>query len=185
PVRWGAENENKTFKVFSNCQKVELYLNETSLGAKQRMSEDFPAAGLHWEGQPKQGLNKLRAVSIVKTKFNKDSLLTDSVEFDYQTQKWGEVAQLVCTSTILSENERWVEAQLCDNSGVRCLDAKDFIEFEIAGDDILVKNLGTSSGSYKVQAQNGKARIKVAIKGKNSVVSIKTAKARTQFLQIK
>jgi len=185
PVRWGAENELKTFKVFSNLQKVELYLNETSLGVKQRMSEDFPAAGLHWEGQPKQGLNKLRAVSIVKTKFNKDSLLTDSVEFDYQTQKWGEVAQLVCTSLIVSENEIWVEAQLCDNSGVRCLDAKDFIEFEIAGDDMLVKNLGTSSGSYKVQAQNGKARIKVAIKGKNSVISVKTAKARTQFLQIK
>ncbi len=185
PIRWGAENEIKTFKVFSNCQNVELYLNETSLGVKQRVSADFPAAGLRWEASPKQGTNKLKAIALVKTKSNKDSLLTDEIEFEYQTEKWGEVAQLVCKTIWISENECWAEAQLCDNKGVKCLDASDYIEFEIAGDDLLIKNLGTSSGSSKVQAQNGKARIKVALSGKSSVVSVKTAKAPTQFLVFK
>lgn len=185
PVRWGNENEKKEFKVYSNCQKVELILNGISLGAKQRKSDNFPAAGLRWSASPQKGMNTLRAISTVKTISKKDSVLVDEIKFEFQTEKWGDVKQLNCKTTKISENELWVEAQLCDEKGIKCLDARDYIEFNITGDDKLVENLGTSSGSRKVQAQNGRARIKVNLIGRNSIVSIKSPKARTQFEVVK
>ena len=48
PVRWGKPNDQKLLKVYSNCHEVELFLNGKSLGKKQRNSQDYPAAGLHW-----------------------------------------------------------------------------------------------------------------------------------------
>lgn len=184
PVRWGDENETKTFKVFSNCTKVELFMNGISLGVKQRVTDDFPAAGLRWDAKPKTGKNTLRAISTVKTKAKKDSVLMDEICFEYQTEKWGKVAQINCKQIPISENEMWVEAQLCDSKGVRCLDACDFIEFGITGDDSLLVDQGTASGSSKVQAQNGRARVKVLLSKKNSVVSVKTVKAQTQFVRL-
>ena len=179
PVRWGTENETKTFKVFSNCPKVEMFLNGQSLGLKQRVSEDFPAAGLRWDAAPKVGKNTLKAIATIKNKAKKDSVLVDEISFDYQTEKWGEVSQIVCKTIPISEKEMWVEAQLCDSKGVRCLDARDYIEFEITGDDSLLINQGTASGSSKVQAQNGRARIKVLLKNKNSIVSVKSDNTNT------
>lgn len=185
PVRWGEEYEKKTFMVFSNCQQVELFLNGISLGVKQRMSQDFPAAGLRWVAAPQKGINTLKAVSHVKTIAKKDSMLVDEIRFEYQTEKWGDVKQLICKTIKISDNELWVEARLFDEKGVKCLDARDYIEFGITGDDKLIDNLGTSTGSRKVQAQNGLARIKVALSGKNSIVSVKSAKVNTQFVVIR
>lgn len=185
PIRWGDVNEKKSFMVYSNCQKVELYLNGISLGVRQRMSENFPAAGLRWDAQPQKGINKLKAISTIKTTSKKDSVLVDEISFEYQTEKWGNVQQLRCKTTRISDNEMWVEAQLCDDKGIKCLDARDYIEFGITGDDRLIENMGTSSGSRKVQAQNGRARIKVSIAGKNSIVSVKSSKVNTQFVEIK
>ena len=184
PIRWGAENEIKTFKVFSNCPKVELILNGKSLGVKQRVTDDFPAAGLRWDAAPQVGKNTLKAIATVKTNTKKDSILVDEICFEYQTEKWGKVSQISCKTIPISESEMWVEAQLLDSKGVKCLDARDYIEFDIVGDDVLLINQGTASGSSKVQAQNGRARVKVILKGKNSIVSVKSAKAKTQLVKI-
>jgi beta-galactosidase len=183
-MRWGAENENKTFKVFSNCPKVELILNGKSLGVKQRVTDDFPAAGLRWDAVPHAGKNTLKAIAIVKNNAKKDSILVDEISFEYQTEKWGAVSQIVTKLTKITDNEMWVEAQLIDSKGVKCLDARDYIEFDIVGDDVLLIHQGTASGSSKVQAQNGRARVKVILKGKNSIVSVKSAKAKTQLVKI-
>lgn len=184
PVRWGEENELKTFKVFSNCAKVELFLNGISLGVKQRVSDDFPAAGLRWDAIPKKGINTLKAISTTKNKAKKDSLLVDEISFEYQTEKWGEVSQIKYKTKALSVDETLIEVQLCDKNGVRCLDATDYIEFGITGDGSLMVDLGTAGGSSKVQAQNGRASVKVQTKGKNSVVSVRSAKVKTQLISI-
>ena len=48
PIRWGKAGEERIVKVYSNCDRAELFLNGKSMGTKQRDSQDFPAAGLRW-----------------------------------------------------------------------------------------------------------------------------------------
>ena len=76
-----------------------------------------------------------------------------------------------------------VKAQLTDENGVRCLDSRNWIEFGITGDGTLCDNLGTSTGSRKIQAANGAARIKIRNNGK-SIVSVKSEGATTAFINI-
>jgi beta-galactosidase len=44
PVRWGRPGQLREVKVYSNCERAELFLNGKSLGSKLRDSQDFPAA---------------------------------------------------------------------------------------------------------------------------------------------
>lgn len=183
-VRWGLENEEKLFKVFSNCKKVELFLNGKSLGVRIRNSADYPAAGLHWEAVPVKGRNELKALAFTTTNRGKDTVLTDEISFEYQTEKWGEVSQIACRVDSVSASEVWVEAQLLDKNGVACLDARNYISFELVGDDVPVINQGTVRGSSRIQAQNGKARIKVNRRNGNSVVSVSSPRLKTRFVFI-
>lgn len=47
-----------------NCPAVELFVNGVSQGIKQRNSQDFPAAGLHWKCVLREGENQLKAVAV-------------------------------------------------------------------------------------------------------------------------
>lgn len=182
PVRWGDEGEPRDVKVYSNCDEVELFLNGESKGKKKRDKTAFPAAGLYWELPFRKGENIIRAVGR-KGKEN----VTDEIAFVYQTEKWGTPSQIHVTITPTPEkNTYWVEATLSDDQGVLCLDARDYIEFQVAGDVRLIANQGTSSGSRKLQAYNGRARIKVVCdNGPNGVVSVLSKGKETKILPVK
>ena len=83
PIRWGAKDEKKLVKVYSNCPSAELFLNGASCGVKQRHSQNFPAAGLRWEVQFREGENQVRVVAR-----KGGAEVTDEVRFQYQTAKW-------------------------------------------------------------------------------------------------
>ena len=55
PVRWGKAGEAKEILVYSNCPEAELFVNGISLGRKKRDSQDYPAAGFHWNAVLKEG----------------------------------------------------------------------------------------------------------------------------------
>lgn len=181
PVRWGEDGEQRDIKVYSNCDEVELFLNGESKGKKKRDASMFPAAGLYWELPFRKGENTVRAVGR-KGKEN----VTDEIRFIYQTEKWGMPSQIAATISPAAGNgndEFWIEAKLLDEKGVLCLDARDYIEFQVAGDIKMIANQGTSSGSKKVQAYNGRARIKVRlINGKNGVVSVLSEGKETKIV---
>ncbi|KAA6322728.1 hypothetical protein EZS27_027761, partial [termite gut metagenome] len=164
PVRWGKKGEKKEILVYSNCPEAELFVNGVSQGKKQRNSQDFPAAGLRWEVTLQEGANTLRAVGI-----NKKRQIADEIRQEYQTEKWGEEAQITITHTPLSNDTILIQAGLKDRNGVRCLDSRKFIEFGITGNGKLIQNQGTSVGSRKVQAYNGVACIKVVKFGKCAI----------------
>ena len=178
-TRWGKNGESKTVKVYSNCSEVELFLNGKSLGIKKRNSQDFPAAGLRWEVKFAPGKNNLHA--IVR---DQGVTLDDEVQFYYETRSWGEPTNLILSTESESDRSIWVTATLKDKNGVTCLDARNFISFEIAGDCILHANLGTSTGSKKVQAYNGRARIKVTKTGPQAVIAVKSDKLETAILSL-
>lgn len=179
PIRWGEPAKEQEVLVYSNCKEVELFLNGVSQGVRKRNSQDFPAAGLHWYVTFRKGENTLKAVSRDKV------MVEDIISFEYQTEKWEKPYSIELTSSVVNDGVVEIEAYLVDRKGVKCLDADDFIYFGLTGDGELIQNQGTSIGSRKVQAQNGRARIRVQLNGGTSYISVKVEDIPTAFLQLK
>jgi len=184
PVRWGKAGESKLVKVYSNCEEVELFLNGKSLGIKKRNSQDFPAAGLRWDVEFSFGKNDLKAIGYTG-KGSKKTQVADVLGLSYESRSWGKADNIKVTVVDNSKDEAWIEAELRDANGIVCLDNTDYIYFETAGDGELVQNQGTSSGSRKVQAYNGRARIKLLKNGGESVVAVKSEGLKTILVPVK
>ena len=174
PVRWGAKDEAKLVKVYSNCASVELFVNGVSAGVKKRNSQDFPAAGLRWLVNFKAGENVIRAVG---------KNVSDEIRFVYQTEKWEKPAKLVLEQIKTAGDVVTVEAKLIDARGILCLDARNVVRFGLAGDGRLIDNLGTSTTARKVELYNGRAQISMQRKGR-SVVSVSSDGLPTAFVSI-
>lgn len=179
PVRWGNKGDRKEVLVYSNCEEVELFVNGVSQGIKKRNSQDYPAAGLRWNCVYEEGRNDIRAVAV-KGKIE----VTDEISQEYQTAKWGKEASMQLSVVSREGDTVLLEAQLFDKDGIRCLDSKKYIEFEQSGDGTLIQNQGTSTGSRKVQAYNGRARIKVKLNNGKSIVAVKSDNLPTAFLDL-
>lgn len=164
PVRWGEKGEKKEVLVYSNCSEVELFVNGVSQGKKKRNSQDFPAAGLRWKVTYEEGANTLRAIAT-----HKKEQITDEISQEYQTGKWGEAAKIHITQTVLDNDTVFIEAELRDKNGRRCLDSREYINFSVMGNGKLLENQGTSIGSRRLQAYNGRAGIKVVKTDKSAV----------------
>lgn len=180
PTRWGGAEELKMLKVYSNCTEAELFLNGQSLGTKKRNSQDFPASGLRWETKFKQGKNTVKVIG----KKGKERV-EDEITFDYETRPFGKPAKVVAKVIESTPEYAWIEAELQDENGVVCLNSRDYFYFDSTGDGELVKNMGTSTASSKVQAYGGRARIKLLKNNGESVVSVKSDKLKTFLLPIK
>lgn len=152
PVRWGKAGQTREVLVYSNCPEVELFVNGLSAGRRQRRTTDFPAQGFHWDVCFREGTNVVRAVA---------GKLTDEIIFDYQTATWGAPAEVRLRTLDEQSDTLLVEAQLYDAKGIRCLDAANRITFSVAGDAQLFDNQGTSTGTRRIQAANGRALMRI------------------------
>lgn len=154
PVRWGKPDEPKEILVYSNCPEVELFINGISQGRKKRNSQDFPAAGLHWNAVLKEGNNEIEAIG-----YNGKLRLNDKIQQQYQTRNWDKPTEIRLTQTMLDQETVLVQAELVDKDGIRCLDACNFIEFGCTDNKALLQHQGTVRGSRRIQAANGLASI--------------------------
>jgi beta-galactosidase len=179
PVRWGEAGEQKMVKVYSNAPEVELFVNGQSLGTKKRDSQDFPAAGLRWLVALRPGENTFRAVAR-----QGKTTVQDEMTQRYQTAKWGKPNKLTLEKTAEANGIATIEVKLFDAQGVQCLDAANWVRFALVGGGMLLDDLGTSSGSRKVQAYNGRAIIRVRTNGRRSVASVASEGLETVFLNL-
>lgn len=179
PIRWGSAGEEKMVKVYSNCAEAELFLNGKSYGNKKRKSQDFPAAGLRWNLVFNNGMNEV----IVKG-YQGKTVVTDTIRFSYQTQKWGKPASIKTNKVIQENGIVRIEVQLVDENNVPCLDAANYFEFSVAGDGELIKNQGTSTASSTVQAFNGRGIISLRSNNSKSTVYIKSPGLKTVSIEI-
>ena len=174
PIRWGKPAETKEVKVYSNCTEVELFVNGISAGTKQRDVTQYPAAGLSWQVQFKKGENTLRAVA---------EGLADEIKLTYQTESWGKPARLELKEISRAGDVVTLETRVFDANGVPCLDAAQLVSFGFTGDGKLIDNLGTASGSRKVQLANGRAKIRVQLTG-NAAASVTMKGLETVLLPL-
>lgn len=179
PVRWGDDGEEKMVKVYSNCDEAELFVNDKSAGVKKRNSQDFPAAGLRWNVKFRKGENKVRVIAR-KGKIQ----VEDSIHFLYQTEKWGKPASAIFEKIGGENGVATVQVKLLDKNNIQCLDAASWVRFGLTGDGKLIDDLGTPSGSRKVQMYNGRAVISVQTNNGKSVVSAKVDGVGTVFLNL-
>jgi beta-galactosidase len=179
PVRWGDDGEEKMVKVYSNCDEAELFINNKSAGIKRRNSQDFPAAGLRWNVKFLKGENSVKVIAR-KGKIQ----VEDSIHFQYQTEKWGKPAKAIFEKISEENGVATVQVKLLDKKNIQCLDAANWVRFGITGDGKLVDDLGTSSGSRKVQMYNGRAVISVQTNNGKSAVSAKVDGIETVFLNL-
>ncbi len=184
-TRWGAANEDKTVKVYSNCPSAELFLNGASLGTKTRNSQDFPAAGLRWTVKFKEGENHLKVIAGKDAAGKDTAQVTDEVTLNYQTQTWGKPARLVLEEIKREPGIITLQARLLDAKDVPCLDARNVVRFGLIGDGSLIDNLGTSTAARRLEMYNGRAIISVRQRAGESVASVKTEGVPTQFLTLK
>jgi beta-galactosidase len=175
PIRWGKPGEAKEVKVYSNCKQVELFVNGVSVGIKPRDVTQYPAAGLSWKVPFKAGENTLRAVA---------GDLVDEIKLIYQTESWGAPAKLELSELGRTSDLVTLEARVFDAKGVPCLDAAQLVSFGFTGDGKLLDNLGTASGSRKVQLASGRAKIRVQLTG-TAAASVTAEGLETVLLPLK
>ncbi|MFC6098898.1 glycoside hydrolase family 2 protein [Olivibacter domesticus] len=179
PIRWGEKEEEKMIKVYSNAEEVTLIVNGENYGTKKRNSQDFPAAGLRWMVKLKEGTNQIKAMTKIGGK-----VLTDEINQVYQTAKWGKPQKMIFEKIHQQDDVATIQVSFLDAKGVKCLDAQNWVNFSAAGDGILIADQGTSDGSRKVQAYNGRAIIKVKLTGNKCVVSAKSDELKTAFVML-
>jgi beta-galactosidase len=179
PIRWGDAGEQKMIKVYSNCDNAELFVNGKSYGSKKRNSQDFPAAGLRWLVPLQAGNNDIRVIA-----HKGKQTVIDEISQQYQTEKWGKPAKLQIEKIKDQNGEATVQVKVLDSKGVQCLDAVSWVAFSLSGDGTLIDDLGTSRGSRKVQAYNGRAQIGVKTNNGKSVVGVQSPGLPTVFINL-
>ncbi len=179
PVRWGSEGEEKLLKVYSNCEKAELFLNNQNLGMKTRDSQDYPAAGLRWKTPFKEGVNQVKVRA-----YQGDIVIEDSIEFIYETRKWGLPEKVEYEIKQLNENESEIEIIAVDKQGVICLDSKNWVKFSYVGSGKMEDNMGTYGGSHKIQLANGRATIRVTHRNSQGVLCVSVDGLNPVFITV-
>ncbi len=178
PIRWGKPGEERDVHVYSNCDRADLFLNGRSLGQKHRDSQDFPAAGLRWKAVFSNGPNHLRVIAR-----RGDATVTDEIRFTYQSDSWQQPTALTLIEKQRRGNIVWITATVHDSSGVLCLDSRNLVRFSLAGNGMLIDNLGTSHGSRELQMYNGRAEISIELSGE-CMIGITSEGLASAFLKI-
>jgi beta-galactosidase len=130
---------------------------------------------LRWLVRFKEGENIIRATD--------GKNVTDEIRFVYQTAQWDKPSKLVLREQRRVADVSVLQVTVHDAKDVLCLEARNFVRFDLAGDGRLIDNLGTSTTTRKVQLYNGRALISVARKGR-SVVSASSDGLPTTFLSL-
>jgi beta-galactosidase len=163
-------------KVYSSCEKVELFLNNKSLGTKVTSDETRYTAS--WMVPYHDG--EIRAVGYKGSKKIKESKLTTA----------GSPVKIVLSadkSQILADNQdlSYITVELHDEKGIRNSNSEDLVSFELSGPgSILAVANGNPMSQESFQKPEGKAwrgRCLVVVKSGKTAGEI-TLKASVQGL---
>jgi beta-galactosidase len=155
--RQGPKDLVRVLNVFSNCPKVEFFHNGVSLGEKIRNVKSYPACGLTWDINFKEGKNTFIAVGTTKD----GNKVTDTIDVNYRFTKNDPAIGLKLSVEKMKNGNYLVTAIAVDKNNLRCLDFEDRVYFQCLSGGQTLKNQGTPTGSESIKMSNGKAAIEV------------------------
>lgn len=153
--RYGKADEKKQINVFSNCDEVELFLNEVSLGKLKRDIKKYPASGLNWLAQFNAGNNILVSVGYESN----GKVAADTLIINYSIQPFGKPDNFLLEKERLADGSYLIKASAVDKNGNYCPDYNERIYFSALSGGTLFENTGIPTGSSTIEMANGKAEI--------------------------
>ena len=165
--RQGPKDTPREISVYSNCETVELFFNGKSLGAKKKDMNKFPACGLTWDVNFKEGPNKLKAIGS-----SNSVNVEDVLEVSYRYKINGVANSLSMSYDKLPNGNVLITATAKDKEGLRCLDYEERVYFQCLSGGEMHKHLGTPTGSESIKMANGIAQIEVEPHTKNNPITM-------------
>ncbi len=166
--RQGPKDLARILNVFSNCDKVEFFHNGVSLGEKTRNIKTYPACGLTWSVNFKEGKNTFVAVGTTKD----GKKITDTIDVNYRFTKNEPAIGLKLSAEKMKNGNYLVTAIAVDKNNLRCLDFEDRVYFQCLSGGQTLKNQGTPTGSESIKMANGKAAIEVIPDTKSDAIEM-------------
>ncbi|GAK94642.1 beta-galactosidase [Nonlabens ulvanivorans] len=155
--RQGPKGLEREISVYSNAEEVEFFMNGKSLGKKIKDINKFPASGLTWLVDFKEGENDMRATGTM----NDGAIVNDELRVNYRFTKNGKPKALTLDSKQLDNGNILLIAQAVDADGLRCLDYEERVYFQAMSGGKTLKSHGTPTGSESIKMANGKATIEI------------------------
>ncbi len=182
-IRW---NDDTTtiipIKVYSNCDKVQMIINDSLLQTKYKDVTEFPAQGFVWYIKSETGVYNIKAIGTN----GEDEIVVDTISFRVIKRNWIEPSRFIILENKISNDTLLVKIALIDENGNICLDSREIVNFFVTGGGELVKNMGTVYGSQQIELTNGVAYAKILIKNKNDSIflSVNNRLVGTTFFSI-
>ncbi len=166
--RQGPEGTSREISVYSNAAEVEFFMNGKSIGTKNKDITKFPASGLTWEVNFKEGKNTMRAVG----KMADGTVVNDELTVNYRYTKNGKANKLTLEYEQLENGNYLVTAFAKDSNDLRCLDYEERVYFQALSGATTMKSLGTPTGSESIKMANGKASIEIVPDGNGKPIEV-------------
>jgi beta-galactosidase len=170
--RHGQAGQKRQICVYSNCEKVQLFVNGTDYESRERKISQYPACGLNWQVVFSEGRNQ-----IIANGYSEGEIVTrDTVVVNYSTAKFGKPVEIELLASQLENGHFKIHARMVDADGNTCLDYNKRVYFDQYGPGKLRKYYGTPSGSDIIEFASGRAAIEFIPEGNG----IATIEARNQ-----
>ncbi|CAD0001829.1 glycoside hydrolase family 2 TIM barrel-domain containing protein [Flavobacterium chungangense] len=163
--------DNAKVLVYSNCEEVELFLNDKSLGSVKKPADDSPR---EWNVTFEEGT--IKAIGKDKGKVVAEESFTSA----------GKPSKIILTKSNPTLVNNWddvsfITATIVDDKGIRCANADNLIKFTVTDSG---KIIGVDNGniisheSYQIperSAYNGKAIVIIKATKNSGKIEIKAS----------
>ena len=179
--RSGPEGKARNVAVFSNAASVALSLNGQPQGEKLRKLGEFPACGLNWDLNFKEGKNTIIATASTANQV----VARDTLVINYTYQKAGNPHHIGLKSKPLANGNTLVIATMEDKNNQRVLDYEDRCYFTLLdGNSELLKHYGTPTRSQQIEMANGRAAIELVPASGRTVVEARNQDFKGSYIEL-
>lgn len=156
--RHGEKDSSQRIRVYCNTESAQLTLNGVALDEKTKDPAKFPASGLFWDVNFKEGENSLS----VNGRSPGGLEVSDKLTIHYSEQAYGNLADIRLSSKRLDDGLILIEAVAVDQDGQRVHSSHERVYFSHTNAGTggrLLEAYGTPDKSSIIEMANGYASI--------------------------